>query len=69
MYKIILTFILLFLMSCSSFRYYDRLQECNALLDRSKIQMQDAIVIIDSLMLESAKIDSLKMELKNAYSR
>jgi len=69
MYKITLTLIILFFMGCSSLRYYDRLQECNALLDRSKIQMQDAIIIIDSLMLESAKIDSLKMELKNAYSK
>jgi len=51
------------LIGCSSFRYYDRLQECDKLLDRSKIQIQQAVVIIDSLMVESAKIDSLKQEL------
>ena len=56
---IILT--VLALSGCSYFRYYDKYTECNKLLERSEIQIEWAIVLLDSLV---AVTDSLNLELK-----
>ena len=50
----------LILSGCSYFRYYDRYTECNELLERSEIQIEQAIVLLDSLV---AVTDSLELEL------
>lgn len=52
---------------CSWFKYYDRWEECDGLLERSKVQLEVAEYLIDSLVIDGMrkndKIDSLKSKL------
>ena len=55
MKQLISILLIIFLTGCSWFSYYDNLQDCDALLNRSKVQLKQSIVIIDSLELELKK--------------
>lgn len=61
MNRLLILTIALMLCGCSSFRYYDRLQDCNKLVYRSEVQLRTAVTLIDSLVVVK---DSLTMELK-----
>ena len=54
--KLLISILLIIsLTGCSWFSYYDNLQDCDALLNRSKVQLKQSIVIIDSLEMELKK--------------
>lgn len=44
--------------SCSWFKYYDRSQECEELLQRSKAQLETAIQLIDSLEARTKELEN-----------
>lgn len=57
--KILFMISFIFILSgCSWFKYYDRSQQCDELLERSKIQLEQANHLIDSLYTRTLELEN-----------